>query len=74
MWGFEDVFENSTEKVAYYDSVKLSSAEMVTPAFQYNIDEWLVPGLYELAKRPKSVGTKDVDILGLDSPEGGSSP
>ena len=65
MWEFDGVFENSAEKVAY-DSVKLSPVEKVALASQYNIEEWLVPGLYELANRPEPICTKDVDILGLD--------
>ncbi|KAL4064261.1 hypothetical protein V8B97DRAFT_2026047 [Scleroderma yunnanense] len=65
MWEFNDVHTNSVKMVPYH-SVEKSAVEKVSLAFQYGIQEWLVPGLDELAKRPEPIGIKDIEYLGLD--------
>ena len=65
MWEFEDVFRNSVPRLKYH-SVKMRPVEKVALALHYDMQEWLVAGLDELAKRPEPIGIEDVDLLGLD--------
>ena len=65
MWEFDDVLRNSIDRIQYH-SVKMRPVEKVALALQYDMQEWLVLGLDELAKRPEPIGIEDVDLLGLD--------
>ena len=65
MWEFDDVLRNSIDRIQYH-SVKMRPVEKVALALQYDMQEWLVPGLDELAKRSEPIGIEDVNLLGLD--------
>ena len=49
-----------------YPFVAKSPTEKVALAFQYDIKQWLLPGLNELAQRPEPINVEDVQILGLE--------
>ncbi|KAG6326600.1 hypothetical protein ID866_12489 [Astraeus odoratus] len=65
MWEMDEVCKKAI-KMMPYSSVNKNAVEKVRLAFQYDIDEWLVPGLNELAKRPEPVSVKDVELLGWE--------
>ncbi|KAL4068670.1 hypothetical protein V8B97DRAFT_2057421 [Scleroderma yunnanense] len=49
-----------------YSSVRKGAVEKVALAFQYDIKQWLIPGLNEMARRPEPISAGDVHLLGLD--------
>jgi len=65
MWGFNSVYTLAIKQMEpllaqlHLDKVALSQ--------EYEITEWLVPGLVELARRAEPVGAEDVRRLGLDT-------
>ncbi|KAG6325823.1 hypothetical protein ID866_13266, partial [Astraeus odoratus] len=65
MWEMDEVCKKAIKMVPY-SSVNKNAVEKVGLAFQYDIDEWLVPGLNELAKRAEPVSMKDVELLGWE--------
>src|SRR5438309_2034676 len=65
MWEMWGVCKKAI-KMMPYSSVDKDPVEKVGLAFQYDIHEWLLPGLNELAKRPEPISIKDVELLGWE--------
>jgi len=65
MWQFQQVRTLALQKLPYR-WVRKSAAEKVALAFQYDIEQWLIPGLNQLARRQEPISVEDVQLLGLD--------
>lgn len=65
LWQFDKLYERATEQLPY-DKVPKSAVEKVALAFDYDLREWLVPGLNDLARRPEPMTKKDVELLGIE--------
>ena len=64
-WQLHQIHTIALEQLPY-SSIKKSLTEKVALAFQYDIKQWLLPGLNELAQRPEPIGVEDVQLLGLE--------
>ena len=65
MWQFQHIGTKALQNLQYR-SVQKSAVEKVALAFQYDVKQWIVPGLNELARRQEPISVKDVELLGLD--------
>jgi len=65
MWQFQQIRAIALEHMPY-TFVEISPVEKVALAFQYDIKQWLLPGLNQLAQRSEPVNVEDVQLLGLE--------
>ena len=52
--------------IAYLGSARMTSAERVYLAMTYQVQEWFVSGLSDLARRQKPMDLDDYELLGAD--------
>jgi len=65
MWGFNSVYRFAINQME--PLLAQLRLEKVALSQEYEVTEWLVPGLVELARRAEPVGAEDVRRLGLDT-------
>ncbi|KAI5988161.1 hypothetical protein EDD15DRAFT_2289964 [Pisolithus albus] len=66
MWEMEGLRTLALRHLRYPTGWK-SAAEKLALALKYEIRDWIVPGVNELARRPEPMGVEDVQILGLET-------
>ena len=65
MWQLEHIRTRALQNLEY-KRVRKSAVEKVVLAFQYDVKQWITPGLNELARRQEPISMEDVELLGLD--------
>jgi len=63
MWAFDKIRRIAIHEMSQF---KVDPVEKYLLGKQYDVAEWLVPALNELAQREKPMGINDVERLGLD--------
>lgn len=64
MWNFEDLRDLAIQTMSH---LPLDPVERAALASEYNIDEWLLPALNELAQREEPIGIKEANRLGWET-------
>ncbi|KAH7925641.1 hypothetical protein BV22DRAFT_1128872 [Leucogyrophana mollusca] len=63
MWEFESVKKLAVDHIG---TMQIDPIDKIGLARDYDVQEWLVPALNELAKRKEPIGMKDADKLGME--------
>jgi hypothetical protein len=64
MWSFEDLRDLAIQNMA---QLSIDPVERAALASEYNIDEWLLPALNELAQREEPIGIEEANRLGWET-------
>jgi len=65
MWQFQQIRTMALENLPYL-FIEKSPVEKVALAFKYDIKQWLVPGINQMAQRSEPINVEDVQLLGLE--------
>lgn len=66
MWQFHSLRCVALDKLKLYlPHLSEDPVRWLCLARQYDVDEWLLPSLRALARRPKAIQLEEVDLLGL---------
>lgn len=68
MWKFHSLRCVALDKLKLYlPHLNENSVRWLCLARQYDVDEWLLPSLHALARRPKAIQLEVVDLLGVET-------
>lgn len=65
MWQMEELHRAALKNLKY-SVVQKGAVEKLALALKYEIKDWIVPGVDELARRPEPISVEDTAVLGLE--------
>ncbi|KAI6145016.1 hypothetical protein BKA82DRAFT_1002182 [Pisolithus tinctorius] len=67
MWQMDDIQRAALGVLKRYSTVEKSAAEKLALAMKYEIKDWIMPAIDELARRSEPISVEDAQILGLET-------